>query len=89
MTDVGPGIALPIIFVAFAAMFVLRGPLGKALAERLAGRPRADDAELLELRGEIEDVRRQLAEVHERLDFAERLVARHADAERALPPATR
>ena len=78
--DFGPGIALPIIFVALAAAFILRGPLGKALADRLAGRSRVDDREVEELRAELAEVRQQLAEVHERLDFAERLLARPKQA---------
>jgi hypothetical protein len=32
--------------------------------------------ELDSLRGEMDDLRRELSEVHERLDFAERLLAR-------------
>ena len=84
--DVGAGIAMPIIVLALSAVFVLRGPLGRALAERLAGRPRAEDPEVRELRGELDDVRHQLTEVQERLDFAERLLARQTGAERALPP---
>lgn len=74
--DVGGGVATSILFLSMAAVFILRGPLGKALADRLAGRSRADDRELEELRAELADVRQQLAEVHERLDFAERLLAR-------------
>jgi tetrahydromethanopterin S-methyltransferase subunit G len=34
------------------------------------------------LRGELEELRRRLGELEERLDFTERLVARHRDAER-------
>jgi len=65
-----------IISLSVAAIFVLRGPLGKALADRLAGRSSADDVEAL---------RQELTEVQERLDFAERMLARQD--ERALSPA--
>ena len=72
----GPTIVFSIISLSVAAIFVLRGPLGKALADRLAGRSSADDVEAL---------RQELTEVQERLDFAERMLARQD--ERALSPA--
>ncbi len=84
--DLGPGIAMSILFLSMAGVFILRGPLGKALADRVAGRSRVDDREVEELRAELGDVRRQLAEVHDRLDFAERLLAKQRDAERLAPP---
>ena len=40
-----------------------------------------DDIEAL--RGEVDDLRRELSEVHERLDFAERLLARPEARDRA------
>ena len=36
--------------------------------------------------GEGEDVQARLSEVEERLDFTERLLAKHRDAERIAPP---
>jgi hypothetical protein len=41
--------------------------------------------EVDQLRSEVDELRGQLAEVHERLDFAERMLARTREAER-LPP---
>ena len=82
----GPEIPMSIFFLAMAAIFVLRGPFGRALAERLSGRHAADEREIQDLRSDVEELRRQLGEVHERLDFAERLLARQQEAER-LPPA--
>jgi len=82
----GPEIPMSIFFLAMAAIFVLRGPFGRALADRLAGRSGIDDREVRELRGEVDDLRHQLTEVQERLDFAERLLAQHREAER-LPGA--
>ena len=78
----GPEVPMSILFLSMAAIFVLRGPFGKALADRLAGR--TDDREVKELRGEVDALRQELTEVHERLDFAERMLARQD--ERALPP---
>jgi hypothetical protein len=69
---------MSILFLCAAAVFILRGPFGRAIAERIAGRARtgAEDQELQELRGEVDEMRQQLGEVQERLDFAERLLAR-------------
>jgi len=83
----GPEIPMSIFFLSLAAIFVLRGPFGRALAERLSGRGRgaADDQEIQELKGDVEELRHQLAEVQERLDFAERLLARQEDRAPVLP----
>ncbi len=43
---------------------------------RLEGQGGSSREELDSLRGEVDDLRRELSEVHERLDFAERLLAR-------------
>lgn len=83
----GPEIPMSVFFLAMAAILVLRGPFGRALAERVAGRAAPDRRELDELRREVEDVRHQVAEVQERLDFAERLLAKDRTAERLGPPA--
>ena len=79
----GPEVPMSIFFLSIAAIFVLRGPFGRALADRLSGRAVQGDREMQELRGEVEELRHELAEVQERLDFAERLLARQE--ERALP----
>ncbi len=39
-------------------------------------------AELEQLRGEVDELRRELGEVHERLDFTERLLSRNSDRDR-------
>jgi hypothetical protein len=38
--------------------------------------------------GELADVQRRVSELEERLDFAERLLAKQRDIERAIPPKT-
>jgi hypothetical protein len=53
------------------------GPIGQAVGRRISG---GADGELLERRVEVlmqelEAVKQQLAETHERLDFTERLLA--------------
>ena len=76
-------------------MFLLAiSPIGKALAAKITGRkaPVADDdvtEEIKELRQEVEELRQttgQMAELAERVDFLERLLAQQREAER-LPPA--
>lgn len=83
----GPEIPLMVLFVSLATVFVLRGPFGRALAERIAGRARtgSEDQDVRELKGEVEELRNQLYDVQERLDFAERLLARQDDRAGVLP----
>ena len=78
----GPEILIPItFFLSVAAVIVLRGPLGRAWADRIAGRSGTDDAEVQSLRADVDDLRHRLAETEERLDFAERLLSNQRDAE--------
>ena len=74
------------LFVSIAAAVILRGPLGKALGERIAGRKLAGDtsAETEALHADVEELRFRLAEVEERLDFTERLLAQQG-GQSALP----
>jgi len=77
----GPEIPLMVLFVSIAAVFIMRGPFGRAMAERLSGRARSgtEDQDVRELKGDVEELRNQLADVQERLDFAERVLARKDD----------
>jgi len=76
-----------VLFVSIAAVAILRGPFGGALAERISGRarPGAEDQDVRELKSDVEELRTQLADVQERLDFAERVLARRDDRAGALP----
>jgi hypothetical protein len=71
-----PVIAIIAISVGLAKIF--RGPIGVALADRLRGGPPAADTALV---AEVEQVRGRLAEVEERLDFAERLLSQAREAD--------
>jgi len=68
-----------------------KSDIARALAERIRGRKRAldpdgDDAHrVLELEQKVEEMQGQLSEMAERLDFAERLLAK--SRERSLPGA--
>jgi hypothetical protein len=66
------------IVLAVMAVKLFRGPLGNALADRLRGSAPPDPGVLEEL----EAMKGRLAEVEERLDFAERMLAKSEQAER-------
>ena len=81
---IGEAFAIPVgIISAIAAAVVLRGPVGKALAKRLAGDTEESNEALLH---ELEEVRQRMGELEERLDFAERVLAQHQDAARLGRP---
>jgi hypothetical protein len=88
MGELGPFLVPISLFFSIAAVMVLRGPLGKAIGDRLAGRPAANEQlggpEVEALHSEIDDLQHRLAEVEERLDFTERLLAKHERGR--LPP---
>jgi hypothetical protein len=71
---------IPIVAVGgFFTWLVSLSPLGKALAERVRHgpvAPAAPTAEREELLAAVDDLRREVAELAERVDFTERLLAR-------------
>jgi hypothetical protein len=95
-----PAVTFSIIALSVSAAIVLRGPVGKALAQWIGGWNHNEakwieakmreagggsTGEVEQLRSEVDELRWQLTEVHERLDFAERMLAKTREAER-LPP---
>lgn len=90
-----PGVVavfIPIVAVGgFFAWMVSLSPLGKALAERLRHGPvppgpsTADREDLL---AAVDELRREVAELAERVDFTERLLARGSSSQSAAerPP---
>ncbi len=86
MEEIAKTIAISMMFISLASIFVLRGPLGRALADRLAGRHPAQQGDGEVLHADVEGLKQRLAEVEERLDFTERLLARQRDADRIAPP---
>jgi hypothetical protein len=86
-------------FALFAAIGLigaafLLGPIGRSIAKRVAGRepPALDEEALVRLREvelrltEVEAANTRLAELEERLDFAERLLTHSSGAERLPGP---
>jgi hypothetical protein len=68
------------------AIIMLAGSLGRTLAPILRGQfgrgSGVPDADASRLRSELEDLQKRVGELEERLDFAERLLAKQRDAER-------
>lgn len=84
------GVFIPIIAVGgFFAWMISLSPLGKALAERLKHGPvprggtGEDQAELVE---SVEELRREVAELAERVDFTERLLGQQRAGEQIGKP---
>ena len=79
-----------LMFVTMVGGFVLLYPVVRALAERLRPRPEAGKDVLQALRDvvvqELQQMRREIAESGERMDFTERLLAKQREAERLAPP---
>ncbi len=77
-------LAILLIFGGGTLCLLSFSPVGKAIAERIRGGAAAPpDPELL---AELDHLRDQMTELQERVDFAERLLARHREGDR-LPGA--
>jgi hypothetical protein len=74
-------LAITFIFGGGTLFLLSISPVGKALAERIRnqGGRSAPDPELL---AEVDALRVEVSELHERVDFAERLLAQKQDAGR-------
>lgn len=84
-------VLIPIIAVGgFFAWMISLSPLGKAFAERLrhgpVPPPQRGSAEGEELATTVDELRREVAELAERVDFTERLLTKSREAERLSPP---
>ena len=78
---IGEGYAIPTTIIGAAAVaFVLRGPVGQALARRLHSEPSAE-LPPEQVLTELEDLRGRLMELEERVDFSERLLAQKRERE--------
>lgn len=92
--DIEGILAILLIFGGGALCAISFSPVGRAFADRIRGEVAAPEgaelrAELAEhkdaLNQELEGVRHEVAELAERLDFAERLLAKNRDGQRIGP----
>ena len=70
--------AIPILGIMGWTAVKILGPIGQALGKRIAGDGGGNhllDQRLEELGADVLELRQQLAETHERLDFTERLLS--------------
>jgi len=70
------------------AAYVLK-PVASAIARRVGGErhpPAPALADQDAILAELEQLRQEMNEMQERLDFTERMLARHEDAKRLAPP---
>jgi hypothetical protein len=79
-------LAITFIFGGGTLVLLSISPVGKALAERIRGRipHQGPDPEIL---AELDELRAEVTEVQERLDFAERLLADKQNGRAVLPGA--
>jgi hypothetical protein len=76
------------VFFVFGGGFWVLAPLAQAVAKRIRGStPPAIDPQIVDdLRDELRQVRQEMAELAERADFAERMLAKQAEPQRVEPP---
>jgi hypothetical protein len=84
---------IPIVAVGgFFAWMIALSPVGKAYAEKLRGGSKGAGAEVQgreEILEALDQVRHEVAELAERVDFTERLLAKQREGDRLAPPSSR
>ena len=92
LNDGGPPVVLLIVVAALAATVIILWPIMRAFGRRLEGKGGADPAlraevEQLQMRlGEVDTLHSRVAELEERVDFTERLLAQAAPQPRVGAP---
>jgi uncharacterized SAM-binding protein YcdF (DUF218 family) len=82
-----------VVLLVMAALTIVFWPIARALARRLEGRPgltpalQQDLEEMHHRLGEVDGLQQRVSELEERLDFAERLLAR-GESQATLPRGT-
>jgi hypothetical protein len=77
-------LAIILIFGGGTAIAISFSPIGRAIAERIRGHGAIAETDPA-LIADVDDMRAQLSELQERVDFAERLLAKDREP-RALEP---
>ena len=88
--DIEGVLAIVFLFGGGTLVLLAISPIGRAIADRIRGKGQGDvRAELADhkeaLEQELEAVRRDMAELAERVDFAERLLAKQREGQRIGP----
>jgi uncharacterized protein YlxW (UPF0749 family) len=79
----GPEMVAAVVF--FGGMFTILRPVAGALAKRISGEARRnemDAGDRDEILTELQQVRHEVAELAERVDFAERLLSKQSEVKR-------
>jgi hypothetical protein len=93
--DIEGLLAIALIFGGGTLFLLAISPVGKAVAERIrrsGGAALPDDvrsevdAVRSDVLSELQQLRTEVSELSERMDFAERLLAKQRDADRLAPP---
>jgi hypothetical protein len=93
--DIEAILAIVFIFGGGSLFLLAISPVGKAVADRIRGTataalPEHVRRELEEsraaLESEVQQLRTEVSDLSERMDFAERLLAKQRDADRLAPP---
>ena len=95
VSQLSPGAIVMVVLLVMAAITIVCWPIARALARRLEGRPgltpalQQDLDDMHHRLGEVDALQQRVTELEERLDFAERLLARgenQATLPRGSPP---
>lgn len=80
--QIGPA-SIPIWFAAAGSVaWIMRGPIGQAIARAIDGGGSEGPAEIpTEVYAELDEMRMRLGELEERMDFSERLLIKKDDAQ--------
>jgi len=94
LSRLSPGGIVMVVLLVTAAVTIVCWPIARALARLLEGRPglapalQQDLEEVHHRLADVDGLQQRVADLEERLDFAERLLAR-GDSQATLPRGTR
>jgi len=82
----GPEMIAAVVF--FGVLFTVLRPVAGAVAKRISGEARRNEMEAAdrdEIVAELQQMRQEMSELAERVDFTERLLAKQGDTGRLQP----
>lgn len=80
------GALIPVVAIAGFFAWMIAKTVSKARIENLRADPSGGGARQEEVLAALEELRRDVAELSERMDFAERLLAKQRDVDRLARP---